>query len=220
MKKRNLINFVATGVLFILFIIFTIALLYIDVKPIGPNGSSVAFSAINKVVSEQLGVNMILYNITDLLSVIAILIAFGFTILGLAQFIRRKSLKRVDHSIIILGGFYLLVMAAYVFFEFNIINYRPVLIDNILEASYPSSTTMLIMCVMPTAIMQFNRLIKNRNAKIIVNTISVVFTILIVVGRVLSGVHWFTDILGGILLSASLVVLYYSVDKYFQLKQQ
>lgn len=125
----------------------------------------------------------------------------------------------MDHSILVLGGFYLLVIAAYLFFEYNIVNYRPVLINNILEASYPSSTTMLVMCIIPTAMMQFHRLIQNKKVRIVVNTLCGAFAVLMVVGRLLSGVHWLTDILGSILLSSMLVMLYYSVNVYIESKQ-
>ncbi|WP_283607888.1 phosphatase PAP2 family protein [Faecalispora anaeroviscerum] len=219
MKKSNRINFTVTGALFSLFVMLTIMLMYVDVKPIGPEDSCVGFATVNRWVSELLGVNMLLYHITDWFGVVAILFALGFAVLGLIQLIARKSLKRVDHSILVLGAFYLLVIAAYVFFEFNIVNYRPVLIQNVLEASYPSSTTMLVLCVMPTAIMQFNRLIKRRTARITVNIVSAVFAVLAVVGRVLSGVHWFTDILGGALLSSALVMLYYSVNIFIESKK-
>lgn len=219
MKKRNQINFMATGGLLILFVLYTISLIYIDVKPIGPKDSAVAFAAINASVQRLINVNMLLYNITDWLGFVAILVALGFAVLGLVQLIKRKSLLRVDRSILVLGGFYLFVMAAYLFFEYNIVNYRPVLINNVLEASYPSSTTMLVMCVMSTAMMQFHRLIQNKTVRIVVNILSGVFTVSMIVGRMLSGVHWFTDILGGILLSSTLIMLYYSVNVYIESTQ-
>ncbi len=219
MKKRNKSNLMATGGLLILFILYTISLMYIDVKPIGPQDSAVAFATINGSVQRLFNVNMLLYNITDWLGLVAILVALGFAVLGLVQLIKRKRLSRVDHSILVLGGFYLLVIAAYLFFEYNIVNYRPVLINNILEASYPSSTTMLVMCIIPTAMMQFHRLIQNKKVRIVVNTLCGAFAVLMVVGRLLSGVHWLTDILGSILLSSMLVMLYYSVNVYIESKQ-
>jgi len=220
MKKRNQINFIATGGLLILFVLYTISLMYIDVKPIGPENSLVAFATINGSVQRLFNVNMLLYNITDWLGLVAIIVALGFAVLGLVQLIKKKSLSRVDNSILVLGGFYLLVIAAYLFFEYNIVNYRPVLINSILEASYPSSTTMLVMCIMPTAMMQFHRLIQNKTVRIVVNILLGIFTILMIVGRMLSGVHWFTDILGGMLISSALVMLYHSVNVYIESKQQ
>lgn len=219
MKKRNQINFMVTGGLLIFFILYTVLLTYIDVKPIGPNDSTVAFATINGSVQNLFDYNLLLYNITDWLGLVAILVALGFAVLGLMQLIQRKSLLGVDNSILVLGGFYLLVMAAYLFFEYNIVNYRPVLINNILEASYPSSTTMLVMCVMPTAMMQFHRLIQNKVVRIVVNILFGVFTVAMIAGRLMSGVHWFTDILGGILLSSTLIMLYYSVNVYIESKQ-
>ncbi len=220
MKKSNRMNFTLTGILFFLFITFTEMLKYVDVEPVGPEGSFVGFATLNNWVAKLLGVDMILYNITDWLGVVAIFFALGFAILGLIQLIKRKSLKLVDQSILLLAAFYLLVIGAYVFFELYVINYRPVLIRNVLEASYPSSTTMLILCVLPTTIMQFNRLIKKRKVRIIMNTMTAMIAVIAVVGRLLSGVHWFTDILGGMLLSSALVMLYYSMEKYIGAKQQ
>lgn len=96
-------------------------------------------------------------------------------------------------------------------FEVFAINYRPVLIEGYLEASYPSSTTMLVMCVMPTAIMQFHTRIKTEWLRKIFTYVIIAFTAFMVIGRLVSGVHWFTDIIGGALLSTGLVMLYYSV---------
>lgn len=107
------------------------------------------FAALNGAVRELTGVHMALYTVTDWLSLIPIFVAIGFAALGLWQLIRRKSVFKVDYNIIVLGGFYVLVMAVYLFFEAVVVNYRPVLIDGFLEASYSSSTTVLVMCVIP-----------------------------------------------------------------------
>ena len=151
---------------------------------------------------------MLLYTVTDWLGLVPIALGLGFALLGLVQWIKRKHLLKVDRSILVLGGFYILVMAAYLFFESFVINYRPVLIEGILEASYPSSTTMLVMCVMPTAVMQFRRRIKNAVLWQWVSLVMTAFTVFMVVGRLISGVHWLTDIIGGLLLSAGLVMIY------------
>lgn len=219
MEKRDQINFASAAGLLIVFALYTAALTYIDVKPIGPQGSSVGFAAVNAPLKRLLGVNLALYNITDWLGLAAIFVALGFALLGLVQLIKRKSLWRVDSSLLVLGGFYLLVIAAYLFFERHIVNYRPVLLNNVLEASYPSSTTMLVMCVMPTAMLQFHRLVQNKLVRIGMHILFGAFTAFMVIGRMLSGVHWFSDILGSLLLSAALIMLYHSTDQYIGSKQ-
>ncbi len=219
MKTKNIKNFIVSSGLMITFILFTLIVKFIEVKPIGPQESSVGFATLNGWIHNLFGINMILYNITDWASVLTLPIMLGFATLGLCQLIKRKKLFKVDNSILVLGGFYIIVFAFYLFFEYFIVNYRPVLIDGFLEASYPSSTTMLVMCVIPTAMIQFNRLIKNNKAKNIVNIFCGVFTGLMVMGRLVSGVHWLTDILGGALLSTALVMLYFSVNKLIDSKK-
>lgn len=214
MEKRKCTPLALSAGLLALFVLYTAAVMFIDVKPVAPQNSLVGFSTLNQWFHNLLGVNLWLYYITDWLSLIALLPVVGFAVLGFVQLVKRKSLLRVDSSILVLGGFYLLVILAYLFFEFNVINYRPVLINGFLEASYPSSTTMLVMCVMPTAIMQFHRLLPNKSIRICINALCGAFAVLMVAGRLLSGVHWFTDILGGILLSATLVMVYFSANRF------
>ncbi len=178
--------------LLILFVLWTAAVRLFDVRPIGPNGSSVGFAALNGAVRELTGVHMALYTVTDWLSLIPIFVAIGFAALGLWQLIRRKSVFKVDYNIIVLGGFYVLVMAVYLFFEAVVVNYRPVLIDGFLEASYPSSTTVLVMCVIPTAMMQLHQRIGNKTVRAVVLVALALFTVLMVLGRLMSGMHWVT----------------------------
>ena len=212
MKKKNRNGLIVGTVLLVSFVLWTVAVKFIDVQPIGPEGSVVGFATVNRFVHGLAGANMSLYNITDLLGLVPLGFVMGFGTLGLVQWIKRKHILKVDYSILVLGGFYIVVMAVYVLFEMLTLNYRPVLINGILEASYPSSTTMLVMCVMPTAIMQFNERIKNNVLRRSATVIIAAFIIFMVIGRLVSGVHWFTDIVGGALLSAGLVVLYYSVS--------
>lgn len=197
------------------FVGWTILVSFVDVQAIGPKSSSVGFATINDFVHNLSGVNMSLYIITDWLSIIPLVFVFAFGISGFVQLVRRKSLFKVDTDILVLGGFFIVVMIAYLFFEMFVINYRPVLIEGILEVSYPSSTTMLVMCVIPTVVMQFKARIKHKNIRNLIIFLLVAFMIFMVICRLISGVHWFTDIIGGILLSSSLVMFYYVVNNLF-----
>jgi len=195
------------------FVLWTAAICFVDVQAIGPQGSTVGFASMNQFVHNLTGVHMSLYYITDWFGLVPLGFVLGFASLGLAQWIQRKRLRQVDCNLLILGGFYLVMLAIYIFFELFVINYRPVLIAGILEASYPSSTTTLVMCVMPTAIMQLRPRIRNRLLRRCVTLVIAVFIAFMVIGRLISGVHWFTDIIGGALLSAGLVILYQSFLK-------
>lgn len=190
------------------FVLWTILVSYVDVQPIGPNGSSVGFATLNRAFHKWTGVHWALYTITDWLGLIPIGIAFGFAVLGFVQLVRRRSLFKVDCSILVLGVFYIVVLAVYLLFEKVALNVRPVMIEGNLEASYPSSTTMLALCVLPTAMMQFKDRIRKTCVQRVILSALAVFTGVMVIGRLISGVHWLSDILGGVLLSTGLVAGY------------
>ena len=207
-KNKTGIFFVCGVGLLAAFALWTIALSCIDVQPIGPDGSSVGFAAMNDAVHGMTGVSMTLYHLTDWLGLVPVAFAAGFAVLGFVQLVRRRSLWKVDASVLLLGGCYIAVMAAYLYFEMYPVNFRPVLIDGRLEASYPSSTTLACLVIMPTAMMQLHGRISSRKLRRVVMTGMAAFTALTVLGRVLSGVHWASDIIGGMLLSGGLVLLY------------
>ena len=211
MKEENKTDFRIATCMLIAFVMWTAAICFVDVQAIGPQESTVGFATINQFVHNLTGVHMSLYTLTDWLGLAPLMFVIGFGTLGLIQWIKRKHLLKVDYNILILGGFYIVVMAVYVLFEMFVVNYRPVLINGYLEASYPSSTTMLVMCVMPTAIMQFNTRIKNNVLKRFIASAIIAFIAFMVIGRFVSGVHWFTDIIGGTLLSAGLVLMYRAI---------
>lgn len=206
MKERKFRKLWSAICLLAAFVLWTAAVQFVDVQAIGPQGSCVGLAAINGFWHEIIGVNWMLYVITDWLGLIPLGVVLLFAMLGLHQWVTRKDLRKVDTDILILGGYYLAVLAVFLFFEMVKINYRPVLIDGHLETSYPSSTTLLVLCVMPTALMQLQTRLKRRGK--MVGRIITVFGVFMVIGRVLAGVHWLTDIIGGMLLSAGLVMLY------------
>lgn len=212
MKKKTVWDFCIASGLLILFVLWTLLIQYVDVQAIGPGESAVGFATINNAFHNLTGVDMLIYTITDWLGFVPLLTMVGFAVLGLVQLIKRKSLLKVDYDILVLGGFYIIVLAAYVLFEVFVVNYRPILINGFLEASYPSSTTLLVLCVMPTAMMQFNQRTKNPVLKKAVEVTVLIFTAFMVIGRLVSGVHWLTDILGGAILSGSLVMIYRTVS--------
>lgn len=213
LKKEIKKSFYIAVSTLVAFIFWTLLIRFVDVKAIGPMGTTVGFATANRFIHNLTGVNMTLYTITDWLGLVPVMFVIGFALLGLIQWIKRKSILKVDYSILVLGGFYITVLATFFLFENVVINYRPILINGYLEASYPSSTTLLVMCVIPTAIMQFNTHIKNVFLKQSVTVALIIFIAFMVISRLISGVHWFTDIIGGALLSIGLVTLYYSVSK-------
>lgn len=201
------------AVLLTAFAVWTVMLRFVDVQAIGPRESAVGLAAVNGWFHSLTGVHLSLYTITDWLGLVPVAFGFGFAVLGLVQWISRRKFLQVDRSILALGGFYIVVTAAYLLFEKVVINYRPVLIEGNLEVSYPSSTTLLVMCVMPTAVMQLRDRIGNRYVRLIVSTLFIAFIVFMVIGRLVSGVHWISDIIGGALLSAGLVMLYAAFAK-------
>lgn len=206
-KKSN--NILMGAVLFVCFVIYTVLIKVVDVQAIGPEGSSVGLASLNAVFARFFPFNATWYSITEYLGYIAIGVCLGFGLLGLFQLIKGKSLKAVDKELWLLAGFYVVVIAFYALFEIVEINYRPVILEEGLEASYPSSHTVLAICVFLSAVYEFESyLLKSKVVKNLLQALFIVLALLTVIGRMLAGVHWFTDIIGGLILSLSLVVIF------------
>lgn len=209
-KSEN--RFLWAGILLLaLFSIWTVLVQTVDVQRSGQTGTEVGFAAFNFWFHELTGVHMRIYTITDWLGLVPVFTCLVFGAIGFSQMVKRKRLPDVDFDLILLGIYYVLVMLGYLIFELFPINYRPILIEGRLEASYPSSTTLLVLSVMPTLIFQANRRLKNAAAKNVICILTTLFSLVVVVGRLISGVHWFTDIVGAILLSMGLFCMYKAI---------
>lgn len=207
--KGNGKRFLLYGIIYVMvFAIWTVLIQIVDVQPIGVNGTDIGFAIVNCWFHRLTGVHMAVYVLTDWLGLVPVFVCILFGGIGLVQMIRRRSLCKVDYDIILLGGYYIIVIAGYLFFEMIPINYRPILIEGRMEASYPSSTTLLVLNVMPTLIFQANYRLKNKGLKKSILFLTVVFIGFMVIGRLICGVHWLTDIVGSVLLSAGLFYTY------------
>lgn len=217
MKKNT--SFAPAIFCFALFLAFTLVVRFVGVAAIGPEGSSVGLAALNGAVAGLLGENLVWYEITDALGKLALLTAALFGAFGLYQWIARKSLAKVDGGIWALCGLYVLVLAAYAFFEKVIVNYRPVILEEGLEASYPSSHTMLALCVFASAKIALDHyLAKKKGLRLAADVLCIALIVVTVGGRLISGVHWLTDIIGAVLLSAALLELFAAV--FYRLEKE
>ncbi len=205
LRKSMIICFL----LWILFVVYTVLVMKFDVAEVSNTGEPVGFSSFNKIFYDKLGFNEVFYKLSKYLGYIALLLVGLNGIVAFLQLLSGKKLKAVNYRYYILGGYYVTVLIFYILFEKIVINYRPLIIDEKegLEASYPSSHTVLAMCVCLAEI----RLAKELMGAAAISKIRIAFAAVIMVTvvlfRFLSGVHWATDILGGVILSAALFSL-------------
>ena len=193
-----------------LFVFFSLWIRLFDVQPVGPEGSKIGFAGLNVAVHEFFGMHLFWYKLTQLLGLAAIALAAVFAVVGLVQLIQRKSLLKVDKKILMLGVIYILVILLYVLFEKVPFNYRPVVLDPAegLEPSYPSTHTMIILTIFGTAISVIGDYLKNAKLVLLIKIVCLVIMAVTIVGRLVCGVHWFTDIAGGVIISLFFINLF------------
>lgn len=209
----------AGWILLIVFLLLLLAVLKIDVRPIGPENSKVGLAFLNGPVHDFLGFNKIFYTISKISGTLTLIAAAGFALFGVLQLVQRRSLLSVDRDLLLLGGFYVLTILIYLLFEKVIINYRPVILDEGLEASFPSSHTMLSICLLMAAMEQIRRRMKDQPLGKVLSVLCMILLAVTVLGRLFSGVHWLTDIAGGVLLGGSLYLIYAGIEEYLEKKK-
>ena len=214
MKEIRRKELLAGIVLLAAFALWTVLIRHIDVQNAGPYGTEIGFATVNVWFHRLTGVHLLVYTITDWLGLVPIIICMCFGVLGLAQLVKRRSLLAVDFDILLLGAYYVVVIVGYLLFEMVPINYRPILIDGNLEASYPSSTTLLVLSVMLTLKYQIDRRIANPVTQKAISVFVIGFSAFMVIGRLIAGVHWITDIIGSVFFSSGLFMIYRFAAEY------
>ncbi len=215
MKKKCITSAVCFG----LFLLLILLIKTVDVAAVGPEGTEIGLSKLNVAVHNLFGENLGWYKVTNVLGYLAILIGLCFAAMGGLQLIYRRSILKVDKEILLLGALYVVTVFFYIFFEKVIVNYRPILLPDGegVEASFPSSHTMLSCVILGSGLQLLKKYgKKNKTLQLVLTVVFAVMLALIVAGRLISGVHWFTDILGGILLSVALLNAYEGLLKLWK----
>ena len=210
MNKKNIINFSITAGLFVIFAIFTILVKFVDTSLVVATNTKIGFSSINKPIFEALGTSDAWGTISLILFVVAGLIVLTLAVIGIKEWFANKQLSKVNHKILFLLGLYTLTVIFYFLFEILAVNYRPLLDEGLVKLSYPSSHTLLICVICLSACFVVPDYIKNKPLKITITCILIAVSILAPLSRLLAGMHWFTDVIGSLILSVALVMCYYS----------
>lgn len=184
------------GVAFVCFVAFTLVVKFGNVAPV------------NAAVWQHLGTNAVWQTVTDWLGYVTILLALVFVGLLFWQMLRRKSLCRADRNLWAFAVVLVVMVLVYGFFELVVVNYRPLLVDGVAKASYPSSHAMLFATVLPLIMGQVWHYLKSKPWCIVCTVLLAGVLLVGVLGRLLSGVHWLTDIVAGLLVSLFLNGLY------------
>ena len=203
-------KYIASAVCGVLFVLLTVLVKTVDVAAIGPSGTSIGLSALNGAVHNLFAYNGFFYVLTKLIGYFALLFGACMAGVGIYQVYKRRSILKMDQEFLALACLYIAMVLLYVLFEIVIINYRPVIMPDeaAVEASFPSSHTMLVTIIMGSAITLVNRYVTNRKTARVLKPVFAAIIVIMAVGRLLSGVHWFTDIMAGLLISGALVFLY------------
>lgn len=212
MKQNKCI--IASIIFLVLSILFTIAVKNYDVRELGEGGSSVGLAFLNAPFRSIFPGNELFGKISDFALGLALLTVPFFAFVGLSQLIKQKSLKKVDKSLFVLFGFYAAVALAYLAFEHFVINFRPIYIDGVLEPSYPSSHTLLSICLAFSAAKELSLLLNKKELNALFYLAAGIIVLITISCRIVSGVHWFSDILGGILIASTLVSAFFGVVSY------
>lgn len=216
MKNKNMI---ISGCLLVLSILYTYLVRVVNVRVIGPMNTKVGFASINTWFNNMFSYNETIYKLSEILGYLVLGIAFIYFMIGLIELIKNMNFKKVDKDIIMLGVFYAVVILVYVFFEELIINYRPVMPEGNLEASYPSSHTVLALCVGISSLFVSRKYIPKKYI-LITDIITIVLSLGVLLLRTISGVHWLTDIIGGIIISSTLLMGFYTVYEPIIIKRK
>ncbi|MBQ3830409.1 MAG: phosphatase PAP2 family protein [Spirochaetales bacterium] len=189
----------------VIFLLFTYMVMKYDTAPVGFGGSVIGFSRFNTAFHELFPGDKGCYAASETLGYICLMLAGANAIIAIADFIRHRGIMNMHRRNIITMCYYAVVVAFYVLFEFVVINQRP----TEAEASYPSSHTMLALCVLYSEFVLLGFAAeRNRSWASVFRIVCIVAMLSMIAFRLLSGVHWFTDICGGILLSLSLMMFY------------
>lgn len=212
MRTKKIYLYIIPTLLLVAFITLTLLVAYYDrdiFSSFVPGGET-GLQKFNNLFP-HFSYNETLDKISDIFMIIGLLMMFIAFGVGLYQLIKRKGLKKVDFDIYLFGGEIVIMIIVWLLFEIFPISYRPLTILD-LESSFPSTHVMIV----ATTYLSFSWMISKRYPKLWIKIVAYAFsTISIAITfafRLVSGMHWFTDCLGGLLISLAMVSIFMISD--------
>ena len=194
----------------VIFILFTIMVTALDGQTV--DGHRLGLATMNGWWRDLVGVNAAWRVVSDVVAVGTVFGAVGLLIVQIVAVVRGRGLRPVvrdwwgvDLVLISLG-------ICYGLFQIVVINYRPLLMHGVAEASYPSSHVLLFATVWPLLILTLWRMTKRRWVRVTVMVVGMMVMLAGIVARALSGYHWLSDLVGGVLLGVTLVAWYLALQ--------
>ena len=130
-----------------------------------------------------------------------------FVVLGLYQWISRKSLKKVDKHLLWMPLPLALMAIVYVVFDkLWILSTRP---DGSGEPSFPSTHVMVVTTIFLLTAIAIRKYIKSRTMRVVLDILMLALITLVCFGRVLANMHWVSDVIGGLIFAVIFAVIYY-----------
>lgn len=154
---------------------------------------------------------------TDIILYTAILLVAILGVMGLYQWITRRSFMKIDKPLLaLIAPLALIVITYFVFDKFLILNTRP---DGSGEPSFPSTHIMIVSTVFFCTAILLPYYVKNKPIQIFLDLAMLAFIVLVSVGRVLAHKHWTSDVIAGLIFAALFTGIYYFTVKKLQKSQ-
>lgn len=220
MKKIRYL--IIPSLILVAFIIWTILVKTVDVRYINGIGF-LGFYQLNTDINFkiQLMDTKLFHVLSNILLYASMLTVLPFAILGVVELIKRKSLAKVDRILYILLGSYAAIVIFYFVFELVKINFSPLSTPEDLKPSYPSSHIFIFISLVGAGLIGFNHYKQNKTLFIASFIEFGLLIVLMAILRMFSGHHYFTDVIGGILLGLFISSASYSVSAYLgELKKE
>lgn len=215
MTKQGKKWFLAALILTAVFVVLTITVKYVDQKNIG--SQVIGWATINLWWRDIIGVRNFWQIASHIFAAITLIILVMFLVWQAIALLRRKSFRTMPRHWWFFDLTLIALALCYIVFQIMVINFRPLLIDGVAELSYPSSHVLLLATLWPVFILTLSREVKSRPWLRVASVIGIIVMTVGIIARLLSGYHWFTDIIGGIMLGAVLTCWYQALTVRYNL---
>ena len=145
--------------------------------------------------------------ISDIILISSLMVLVVFAVLGLYQWIKRKSLAKVDKPLLwMILPLVLMAITYYIFDHFLIWNTRP---NGSGEPSFPSTHVMVVATIFFCIAIILPRYVRSKAMCIVIDLLMLLLLVSVCVGRVAANMHWISDVIGGIIFAIIFSTIYY-----------